>query len=55
MIKQINFIEQLFQSLLSIYQVGLELSIRGIDFIFDCAHLLCYKCHKTNITRVDNI
>ena len=30
------------------YQIGLETSMRGNDFIFDCIHLLYYKCYKTN-------
>ena len=38
-------IEQLFESLLNRYQVGLEISMRVSDFIFDCVHLLYYKCH----------
>ena len=25
--------------------------MKGSDFIFDCAHLLYYKCHKINIKR----
>ena len=25
--------------------------MRGIDFIFDCANLLHYKCHKINLKR----
>ena len=37
-----------FQSLLSRYQIGLEASMRGSDFIFDCVYLLYYKCHKIN-------
>ena len=41
-------IEELFQSLLSSKQIGLEISMKGSDFIFDCVHLLYYKCHKTN-------
>ena len=41
-------IEELFQSLLSSYQIGLEKSMRGSDFIFNCVHLLYYKCHKVN-------
>ena len=40
--------EELFQSLLSSYQIGLETSMRGSYFNFDCAHLLYYKCHKIN-------
>ena len=40
--------EELFQSLLFMYQIGLETSLRGSDFIFDCVQLLYYKCHKIN-------
>ena len=25
--------------------------MRGSDFIFDSAHLLCQKCHKVNFRR----
>ena len=39
-------IDEPFQSLLSRYQIGLEISMRGSDFIFDCVHLLYYKCQK---------
>ena len=42
-------IKEIFQSLLSSYQIGLETSMRGSDFIFDCVNLLYYKCHKINI------
>ena len=31
-------IEKLFQSLFSRYQIGLETSMKGSDFIFDCIH-----------------
>ena len=37
------------QSLLSRYQIGLEASMKGSDFIFNCGHLLHYKCHKINL------
>ena len=37
-----------FESLLSRYQIGLETSMRGRDFIFDSSQLLFYKCHKIN-------
>ena len=43
-----NVIEEIFQSLLSRYQIGLETSLRGSDFILDCGCLLYYKCHKIN-------
>ena len=38
-------IEENFESLLSKYQMGLETSIKGSDFIFDDVSLLYYKCH----------
>ena len=44
-------IEDLFQSLRSRYQIGLETSMKGSDFVFDCVHLLYYKCHKINPNR----
>ena len=39
-------IEELFQSLLSKYEIGLETWIRVSNFIFDSVHLLYYKFHK---------
>ena len=44
-----EIIEKPFESLLKRYQIGLELSMKGSDFIFDCVHLLHYKCHKINL------
>ena len=44
----IRIIEERFQSLLSRYQIGLETSMRHINFISDCVHLLFYKCYKIN-------
>ena len=41
-------IAELFQSLLSRYQIVLETSMRGNDFIFDCVHLIYYKGNKIN-------
>ena len=41
-------IEEFFKSLLSIYKIGLETSIKGSDFVFDCVYLLYYKYHKIN-------
>ena len=40
--------EKLFRSLLAKYQIGLETSMTGCDFKFDCVHLLHYKCYKIN-------
>ena len=39
-------IKELFESLLSRYQIGLETSIEGSDLIFDCVDLSFYKCQK---------
>ena len=44
-------IEKHFQSLLSRYQIRFETSIKCSDFVFDCVHLLYYKCHKINPNR----
>ena len=48
-------IEELFQSLLSRYQIGLETSMKGSDFIFDCVNLSYWKCHKINFKRGGHI
>ena len=39
-------IEEPFEWLLNRYEIGLETSMGGNDFIFDCVHLLYCKCHK---------
>ena len=41
-------VEQIFESLLSRYQVGLKTLMRGSHFIFDDINFLCYECHKIN-------
>ena len=41
-------IEELFESLHSKYQVNLETSMRGSDFIFDSVQLMYYKFHRVN-------
>ena len=46
-----KIIEELFQSLLSRYQIGLETSVKGSDFIVECDNLLQYKCHRMNFKR----
>ena len=43
--------EKRFESLLNIYQIGLETSMRGSDFIFDCVYLLYHKYHKMNFKQ----
>ena len=39
-------LEEPFQSLLSRYQIGLETTMKGSDFMFVCVYLLFYKSHK---------
>ena len=39
-------IEKHFESLLDRYKIGFQRSLRHSDFIFDCLHLLYYKCHS---------
>ena len=41
-------VNKVFESLLSIYQIDLETSMRGSDFISSSVQLLYYKCHKIN-------
>ena len=38
-------IKEIFKSLISKYQIRLEASMRGNDFIFDDVNLLYHKCH----------
>ena len=42
-------VNEVFESFLSRYQIGLEIPMRGSDFIFDSVQLLYCKCHKTNV------
>ena len=44
-------IEELFESLLNRYQIGLETSMRGSGFIFDSVYLLYNKCCRINPNR----
>ena len=44
-------VDEIFESLLSRYQIGFETSIIESDFIFDSVQLLYYKYHKVNIKR----
>ena len=46
--KAVEVIEELFQSLFSRYQIALETSVRGNESVFDCVHLVHYKCYKIN-------
>ena len=38
---------KIFEWLLNRYKIGLEALKRGGHFIFDCVHLLYYRCRKT--------
>ena len=44
--------KKFFESLLSRYQLGLETSMKGRNFIFDSVELLYLKRHKANFKRV---
>ena len=44
-------IKKLFDSLIKKYQIGLEKSMKVSDFIFDCVHLLFFKCRKINFKQ----
>ena len=48
-----EIIDEVFESLLSLYQGNLETSMEGSDFIFDSVQLMYYKCHKVNFRRGD--
>ena len=47
----IEVVDKMFVLLGSKYQVNLETSMRGKDFIFDTVQLMHYKCHKVNFKR----
>ena len=44
-------VNELFESLLSRYQIRLEKSMRRSNLIFDSVQLLYYKCHKIKFKR----
>ena len=46
-----EFIKELSRTLLPRYQTGLETSMRGSDFIFDCAHLLYCIYHRKDFKQ----
>ena len=45
-------INQCFESLLARYQIGLEKSVKGNDFVFDYVDWLYYKCHKFELQQI---
>ena len=44
-------VNEVLESLLSRYRIGLETSMRESDFIFHSVQLLYFKCHKINFKR----
>ena len=44
-------VNEIFESLLSRYQIGLETSTSESDFTFELVQLLYYKCYKINFKR----
>ena len=46
---------KLFKSLLNRYQIGLESSMRGSEFIFDCVHYYIINVMKQILNQVDHI
>ena len=46
-----EIIKKLFNSLLQRYQKGLEKSMKGSDFVFDCVESLNYIFHKIDLKR----
>ena len=47
--------EELFESPFSRYNIGLEDSMKGSDFMFDYLDLLLYRCHRMNPNHVDHM
>ena len=46
-----DVVERLFKSTLERYQTGLQESMRGSKFVFDCVNELHYKLHKAGLNR----
>ena len=46
-----GFVDELFESLFSRYQIGLETTIRINNFIFDSVKLFYYEFHKISFKR----
>ena len=44
-------VDELSESLLSLYQIDLKTSTSRSDFIFDSVQMLYYKCYKINVKR----
>ena len=46
-----DVVEELFKCTLERYQTGLQESLRGSKFVFDCVNELHYKLHKVDLNR----
>ena len=46
-----GIIEELFKSFLQKYQEGLEESMRGSEFVYDCVDALYYNLNKVSLSR----
>ena len=46
-----DVVEELFKSTLERYQTGLQESMRGRKFVFDCVNELHHKLHKVDLNR----
>lgn len=44
-----GIINELFESFLTRYQLGLERSMKGSDFVFDSIDGMHYKCNKISL------
>ena len=50
-----EFFTEIFDSLISRYQIGLETSMKVSILLFDYVHLLYCKCHKKMLNKTDHI
>ena len=41
-----DVVDELFESFISRYQIGLKTSMRGSNFVFNSVQLLYYKCRE---------
>ena len=48
MIEQVKLLKSFLNHFFSRYQIGLEVSMKDSDFLFDYVDLLHYKRHKIN-------
>ena len=50
-----EFINEIFSSLLTRYQINLEPSMKGRNFGFNCIGGTYYKCHGINVSNDKSI